>query len=360
MTRYAPQWIQAAGYSAAQDRALIGILWPAPASTGCAVTATTAMTLSVAPGQVACPTQNNTGSTLCTSDAAEQVVIAAAPPSGQSRIDLVTCQPRATDIDGGNNNDFIFTTVQGAQTSGTPAVPATPAGAVALAQVAVAGGSVSITQANITDVRPGNIRFGPALPSGVMLDFGGGAAPAGYLLCDGSAVSRTTYANLFAAIGTSWGAGDGSTTFNVPDMRGRVPVAAGAGSGLTARTVAQTGGEENHALSGAEGAAHTHSDPGHGHGDPGHGHTFNDPGHSHGQTYDSGAGTHYTNFAPTNATAVGSSGPNTGISGSGTGASVAGAYSGLQGAYTGLGSSGSGTGHNTMQPFAVVTKIIKT
>jgi microcystin-dependent protein len=58
------------------------------------------------------------------------------------------------------------------------------------------------------------------LPSGMILPFGGTTAPDGFLDCDGSAISRTTYADLFAAIGTAWGTGDGSTTFNVPDLRG--------------------------------------------------------------------------------------------------------------------------------------------
>ena len=58
------------------------------------------------------------------------------------------------------------------------------------------------------------------LPAGLILPFGNTSAPTGYLACDGSAVSRTTYATLFTAIGTTWGAGDGSSTFNVPDLRG--------------------------------------------------------------------------------------------------------------------------------------------
>jgi microcystin-dependent protein len=74
------------------------------------------------------------------------------------------------------------------------------------------------------------------LPSGVVAPFAGSSAPAGWLLCDGSAVSRTIYAALFAAIGTTWGAGDGSTTFNVPNMLGRVPVGAGL-AGSYAQTV---------------------------------------------------------------------------------------------------------------------------
>ncbi|HJY06999.1 MAG TPA: phage tail protein, partial [Bryobacteraceae bacterium] len=64
------------------------------------------------------------------------------------------------------------------------------------------------------------------LPVGVVFPYGGSAAPAGYLLCYGQAVDRDDYADLFGVIGTAFGAGDGSTTFNVPDMRGRVPAGA--------------------------------------------------------------------------------------------------------------------------------------
>lgn len=56
-------------------------------------------------------------------------------------------------------------------------------------------------------------------PIGAILAFGGSSAPAGWMICNGAAVSRTTYAALFAVIGTAFGAGDGSTTFNVPDLR---------------------------------------------------------------------------------------------------------------------------------------------
>lgn len=63
-----------------------------------------------------------------------------------------------------------------------------------------------------------------AIPIGVVLPYAATAAPTGWLLCYGQAVSRTTYAPLFAIIGTVHGVGDGSTTFNVPDLRGRVPV----------------------------------------------------------------------------------------------------------------------------------------
>ncbi len=85
-----------------------------------------------------------------------------------------------------------------------------------------------------------------------------GAEPAGWLLCDGRAVSRTTYTTLFAALGTTWGAGDGSTTFNLPDLRGRAPIGAGTGTGLSARTLGATLGAETVVLSTAELPAHAH------------------------------------------------------------------------------------------------------
>jgi microcystin-dependent protein len=64
---------------------------------------------------------------------------------------------------------------------------------------------------------------------GMMIEFAGSSAPAGWIICDGSAISRTTYAKLFTAIGTTWGVGNGTTTFNIPDHR----AAAGAGVGTS-------------------------------------------------------------------------------------------------------------------------------
>ena len=161
MTRFTPQWLQSGSYAASQDRRLIGALWPTAASSGCQVSAGSGMTVYVAAGTVAVPTQNGTGTTLCTSDALEQINIAAAPGSGQNRIDLVICRPRGNDLDGGANNDFIFDSIQGV-VAASPAVPATPAGTTALAQVYVGGGVAAIGGGNITDVRPGNL----AIPIG--------------------------------------------------------------------------------------------------------------------------------------------------------------------------------------------------
>lgn len=97
-------------------------------------------------------------------------------------------------------------------------------------------------------------------PIGVVKMWVTGTPPTKYLLCDGSAVSRATYAELFTLMGTTFGAGDGSTTFNLPDMRRRVPVGAGGtGSGTLGNAVGNTGGEEDHTLVEAEMPAHTHS-----------------------------------------------------------------------------------------------------
>lgn len=91
-----------------------------------------------------------------------------------------------------------------------------------------------------------NLEFQPnftgasGVPTGAMLDFGGTVAPTGYGLCDFTAYSRTLQANLFAVIGTMYGAGDGSTTFNVPDFRSRVVI--GAGTGTKVATIASITG----------------------------------------------------------------------------------------------------------------------
>jgi microcystin-dependent protein len=101
------------------------------------------------------------------------------------------------------------------------------------------------------------------VPTGVVEMFAGRTTvvPTGWLFCDGSAVSRTTYAALFGVIDTVYGAGDGSTTFNLPDLRSRAPIGAAPGGvpGLTQRALATSGGEENHTLSIAELAQHSHS-----------------------------------------------------------------------------------------------------
>jgi len=79
-----------------------------------------------------------------------------------------------------------------------------------------------------------------AMPIGAVLDFAGAAAPDGWLICDGRLISRTTYSQLFAVIGTIWGAGDGSTTFKLPPTSGRASVGPGNVIDETGATVAFT------------------------------------------------------------------------------------------------------------------------
>jgi len=97
-----------------------------------------------------------------------------------------------------------------------------------------------------------------AAPTGTVTAFAGSTAPTGYVLCDGSAVNRTTQAALFAVIGTTYGVGDGSTTFNLPDLRGRV--VAGMGGSLLSGTdaLADTGGASTHTLTENEMPSHSH------------------------------------------------------------------------------------------------------
>jgi microcystin-dependent protein len=111
-----------------------------------------------------------------------------------------------------------------------------------------------------------------ATPVGSVLDYAGSSAPTGWLLCYGQTVSRTTYAALFSAIGTTYGPGDGSLTFELPDARGRVAAGkdnmGGSAAGRLANavtgsvsgtTLGGTGGTESHTLTSAQSAAHTHA-----------------------------------------------------------------------------------------------------
>jgi microcystin-dependent protein len=116
-------------------------------------------------------------------------------------------------------------------------------------------------------------------PVGMISPFAGSSAPGGWLLCDAAAVSRTTYASLFALIGTTYGVGDGSTTFNVPDLRGRT--ALGLGTNANADVLGESDGISTVANR-----------------NPKHSHTVNSHTHASGSLYalwTCGGGVFYTN-----------------------------------------------------------------
>lgn len=151
----------------------------------------------------------------------------------------------------------------------------------------------------------------PAVPTGTIVAFAGKPTnvPRGWLLCDGRSVSRTTFPRLFAVIGTIYG-DDGVTKFRLPDLRGRVVVGVGNSPNLTARALGETGGAETHTLTPAEMPSHTHP-----------------------QLFDDDDG------------AAGGNNPD--------------AHGGQRQLGT-TGPTGGGQPHNNMQPFFVLTYIIKT
>ena len=184
------------------------------------------------------------------------------------------------------------------------------------------------------------------VPPGMVRMFGGTNIPTGWLICDGSAVDRTTYAALFSAIGTYWGAGDAVTTFNLPDFRGRSPLGYvnSAISGITARTFGTRGGEENHVLSVAELAFHNH--------------TLHDGNHSHGITQ---SAHHHTYINPIGGTgAAPGSGQYSAVGSANTSDELISLSINNSGANISLDPAGSNGAHNTLHPFSVLYFIIKT
>lgn len=184
----------------------------------------------------------------------------------------------------------------------------------------------------------------PQVPAGTVLDFAGSSAPSGYLVCDGSVVSRTTYARLFDAIGTNWGAGDGVSTFKLPDLRGRTTIGVGTGSGLSARALADSGGAETHQLTSAEMPSHTHIQ---------NAHTHTQNAHNH-----SGVTRRYDTFARQSTSSALGANAELGL-GDNTGSSTDNTTATNQNTTATNQNTGGDGAHNNMQPFASLNKIIK-
>ena len=106
----------------------------------------------------------------------------------------------------------------------------------------------------------GNTAAAAGVPAGSIVGFGSATPPTGWLACNGANVSRTTYATLFAVISTTFGVGDGTTTFTLPTSARRTLVGSGgSATGTLSNTVGSSGGEETHVQSGSELAGHIHS-----------------------------------------------------------------------------------------------------
>ena len=179
------------------------------------------------------------------------------------------------------------------------------------------------------------------IPAGVIVPYGGSSAPTGWLLCDGSSLVRASYAALFTAIGTTYGAADG-THFSVPDLTGRVPAGkessasrlTSGGGGVDGGTLGAVGGTQTHTLTLAQSAAHDHGGAT-GTDSPDHTHTIPDTGGN-----------------PTGGSLVASTGsgaPRGNITG---GASTTHTHS--------ITSAGGGAAHPNVQPTIIVNYIIKT
>lgn len=216
-------------------------------------------------------------------------------------------------------------------------------------------------------------------PIGSLTAFAGSTPPSQWYLCYGQAVSRTVYATLFAVLGTAWGVGDGSTTFNLPDMRGRTVAGLDNMGGTnaarlstaipTSTTLGAVGGDQNlqsHIHTTSTTIATSISDPGHSHSvnDPSHSHGVNDPGHNHGNgsailrngsgSYSIG-GSANIGFADLQASTTGIY-----LSSSGTGIYLSASGTGITANSTGsttVNASGSGSAQN-VQPSAMVNWLI--
>jgi len=185
----------------------------------------------------------------------------------------------------------------------------------------------------------GTIEFqggGGLTPAGGLLAFAGSAAPDGWLLCDGSTISRTTFAVLFAVIATTYGVGDSSTTFEIPDMRSRVAVGLDSSS-VNFTSIGGTSGSEKHTLTTSELASHSHGSGSLSANAVGnHAHSISGFGGG------GGNGINMDNDSSPITTVTGMAGAH--------GHSVSGSTS----------SAGSGTAHNIVQPSITINWLIKT
>lgn len=254
--------------------------------------------ITVAVDQFNGATERGGGALLLANDAASLVTFGEAPIAN-ARIDVLWFKQNEADY-GDTDDEPVFGITVGTPDA-DPDVPAvTDDGAVPLIEIFIPAGAVNASSSGvtITEVYPFTCLEGGTLlvrdldelnawqpheystarlldsgetyelidgtwvqaggtPTGAMLPFAGSAAPTGFLLCDGTAVSRTVYARLFTVIGTAYGAGNGSTTFGLPNLKGRVPVGRDAAQ-TDFDTLGETGGAKTVTLTTDQMPSHTH------------------------------------------------------------------------------------------------------
>ena len=201
-------------------------------------------------------------------------------------------------------------------------------------------------------------------PVGTIVMYGGSVAPAGWLLCDGAAVSRTTYSELWGVLGTTFGSGDTVNTFNLPDLTDRFPLGPGA------RALGNSGGAEEVALTTAQLPSHSHGLNNHTHSTPNHTHTGTTSGGAHDHNLDIDK---ITSTSHTHSDLYGAAGSSGGTTDPGTAGAVGSAGSdhahsvsitsgggGTTGGNSGTTTAiGSGDAHPNMPPYLAVNFIIK-
>jgi microcystin-dependent protein len=193
-----------------------------------------------------------------------------------------------------------------------------------------------------------------SLPAGTIVQWPGAVAPANWLICDGAAISRTEYASLFAAVGVQYGAGNGTTTFNLPNLKGRVAVGFDA-SQSEFDVLGELGGAKTHTLTTSEMPSHTHIQDSHNHTQNAHNHTQDAHSHTLGGTLVSS----FVGFGQNSPINGNATNPSTGGVNATTATNQSTTATNQATTATNQ-STGGGEAHNNLQPYIVLNYIIKT